>query len=292
MTFAGVFTPVPTPFGADGQLDTARLRAAFAQWVASPITGFVVLGSTGEAVLLDEMESDRVVVAAREVVPSGRPFIVGTGRESTAASVKAAKRAGEFGADAVLVRTPGFFKPQMTAEAFRRHYTTVADASPVPVLLYNYTALTGVTLEPDVVAALAAHPNIVGMKESGSDMARMVALLSAVPEGFSVLAGSGSVFHPALKAGASGGILAIGALVPDACVRLYELARAGKHDEAQALQDQLMPVARLGSSLGVPGLKAALNMLGCDVGFPRAPLLPLDEASAAEFERVLALCRQ
>lgn len=282
MILSGVFAPVPTPFDADGALDTAQLRAAFSWWVASPLAGFVVLGSTGEAVLIDEVEADRVVVTARESIPAGRPFIVGTGRESTRAAVRAAKRAGEFGADAVLVRTPGFFKPQMTADAFVRHYTEVADASPVPVLLYNFTALTGVSLTPAVVARLAEHPNIVGIKESGGDVAHISDLVTGTPEGFIVLAGSAATFYPSLCVGVDGGILALGCVAPEACVRLFELARSGRHDEARALQQQLLPLARLlGSTHGVPGLKAAMALVGHDVGVPRLPLLPLAEPASA-----------
>src|SRR5438552_5253884 len=179
MAITGVFAPIPTPFDEQDRVDTNRLRAALARWVAGPLTGIVVLGSNGEAALMDDFEADQVIVAAREAVPSGRPFIVGTGRESTQAAVRAARRAAEHGADAVLVRTPGFFKPQMTADAFVRHYTAVAEASPVPVILYNFTALTGVTLQPAAVAKLAAHPNIVGMKESGGDAGQIADLVAA-----------------------------------------------------------------------------------------------------------------
>src|SRR5204863_6521963 len=198
MDLAGVFAPIPTPFDEQDRVDTNRLRAALERWITRPITGFVVLGSNGEAALMDDFESDRVIVAAREVVPRGRPFIVGTGRESTQAAVRAAKRAAEHGADAVLVRTPGFFKNQMTTEAFVRHYTAVADASPVPVLLYNFTALTGVNLLPAAVHQLATHPNIIGMKESGGDVAQVADLVSLTPDDFNVLAGSAPTFYAAL----------------------------------------------------------------------------------------------
>lgn len=288
MRLSGVLTPVPTPFDRDDRLDTARLRAAFVRWVASPLTGFVVLGSNGEAVLLDEVESDRVVAAARESVPAGRPLIVGAGRESTQATVRAAKRAGELGADAVLVRTPGFFKPQMTTDAFVRHYTAVADESPVPVLLYNFTAMTGVTLQAAAVTSLASHPNIVGIKESGGDVAQIADLVAATPDSFTVLAGSAATFHAALTVGASGGILAIGCVVPEACVQLYELSNQGRHDEARALQRRLLPLARLlGSTHGVPGLKAASHLIGCDVGFPRPPLQPLPESAVGAIRDAL-----
>src|SRR5207253_9445451 len=122
--------------------------------------------------------------AGRGAVPRVRVLIVGTGREATQAAVKASKRAAEHGADYVLVRTPGFFKTQMTTDAFVRHYTAVADASPVPVLLYNFTALTGVNLLPPAVARLATHPNIIGMKESGGDIAQIADLVSGTPAGF------------------------------------------------------------------------------------------------------------
>jgi 4-hydroxy-2-oxoglutarate aldolase len=289
MDLAGVFAPIPTPFDEQDRVDTNRLRAALERWVARPLTGFIVLGSNGEAVLMDDFEADRVIVAAREAVPRGRPFIVGTGRESTQAAVRAAKRAAEHGADAVLVRTPGFFKTQMTTDAFVRHYTAVADASPVPVLLYNFTALTGVNLLPAAVTRLAAHPNIAGMKESGGDVAQIADLVSGAPKDFSVLAGSTATFYASLCAGAVGGILAPSCVVPDAVMRLFELTRAGRHADAVALQRELVPLARLlGPTYGVPGLKAALNLMGYDVGVPRPPLAPAPEEAVAALREAVA----
>src|SRR5262245_55332211 len=262
MKLAGVFAPIPTPFDERDQVDTTRLTKALARWVARPITGFIVLGSNGEAVLMDDFEADRVIVTAREAVPRGRPFIVGTGRESTQAAIRACKRAAEHGADAVLVRTPGFFKNQMTTDVFVRHYTAVADASPVPILLYNFTALTGVNLLPAAVWRLAVHPNIIGMKESGGDTAEVADLVSGSPAHFQVLAGTTSTFYAALCVGAKCGILAPASVVPEACLRLFELARDGRHEEAVTLQRQLMPLARLLGTHGVPGLKADLNVIG------------------------------
>src|SRR5262244_2187040 len=188
MNLSGVLAPIPTPFDERDRVDTARLKKALAKWAARPLHGFVVLGSNGEAVLLDDFESDQAIVAAREAVPRDKRFIVGTGRESTQATIKATKRAAEHGADAVLVRTPGFFKTQMTNDAFVRHYTAVADASPVPVLLYNFTALTGVNLLPAAVERLGPHPNIVGMKESGGDIAQIAEVIANTPAGFQMLA--------------------------------------------------------------------------------------------------------
>jgi 4-hydroxy-2-oxoglutarate aldolase len=289
MDLTGVFAPLPTPFDDRGQVDTVRLRAALPRWIQSPLAGFVVLGSNGEVGLMDDDECDRVVETARGVVPAARPLIVGAGRESTHATVRATKRAADLGADAVLVRTPSFFKPQMTHEAFVRHYTAVADASPVPVLLYNFTAATGVNLLPATVASLAQHPNIVGLKESGSDIGQISDLVAMTPASFRVLSGSGTVFYAALCAGVAGGILAVSGLLPDGSVRLFELVRHGRHEEARALQQALAPLARLVSTgYGVPGLKAALRLTGCDVGLPRPPLVPAPEAARIALQQALA----
>jgi dihydrodipicolinate synthase/N-acetylneuraminate lyase len=289
MNLAGVFAPIPTPFDDQDAVDTKRLRAALTRWIARPLTGFVVLGSNGEAALMDDFEADRVIVAAREAIPRDRPFIVGTGRESTQAAVRAAKRAAEHGADAVLVRTPAFFKTQMTTDAFVRHFTVVADASPVPVLLYNFTAVTGVNLLPAAVTRLAPHPNIIGMKESNADIAQIADLVSGSPADFQVLAGTTSTFYAALCVGAVGGILAPACVIPDACVRLFELAREGRHAEAVQLQRELVPLARLlGQAYGVPGLKAALNLIGYDVGVPRPPLQPAPGAASDALREAIA----
>ena len=166
-------------------------------------------GAGREAAQLDDSECDRIVDIVRAQMPAGRPLIAGTGRESTRATIAATRRAAAAGVDAVLVRTPSFFKSQMTTDVFVRHYTEVADASPVPVLLYNVSMFTGVNLQPDAVERLAVHPNIVGIKESGSDIAQIAELVGRTPEDFTVLAGSATTFVHALCAGCDGAILAL-----------------------------------------------------------------------------------
>jgi len=271
--FAGLFTPIATPFRADDSLDEAALRANVDKWMTTPLTGLVVLGSNGEAAQLDDDEADRIVAIVREGVPHGRPLIAGTGRESTKATIAATRRAAAAGVDAALVRTPSFFKPQMTSDAFVRHYTDVADASPIPVLLYNVSMYTGVNLLPDAVERLATHPNIVGMKESGGDLAQIAEFVSRTPDDFTVLAGSATTFMLALCTGCDGGILALASLVPDHCSQMISLVREHRLDEARALQRRLLPLARsVGSSYGVSGLKAALDLIGYVGGVPRPPL--------------------
>ncbi|MGE0451255.1 MAG: dihydrodipicolinate synthase family protein [Vicinamibacterales bacterium] len=288
MRLAGVLAPLPTPFDEQGDVDVRRLRAALARWVDSRLDGFVALGTTGEAGLLNEEESSRVIAETRALVPVGRTLLVGTARESTRQTVEATRRASALGADAALVRTPSAFAALMTAPVLERFYTEVADASPIPVFLYNFTAATGVTLTPDLVGRLADHPNIVGMKESGADVARIAELIAAVPDDFSVMAGSATTFYAAACAGASGGILALACVIPNVCARLYDLVRQGRHDDARAFQRRIAPLARLVTSeLGVPGVKAALALVGVDAGLPRLPLTPVPDTAAAAIRRAL-----
>ena len=274
--FTGVFTPIATPFLADGTIDEKGARGNVARWLTTPLTGLVVLGSNGEAPQLDDAEADRMLDIVRSEMPRQRPMIAGTGRESTRATVAATRRAAAAGADAVLVRTPSFFKPQMNADAFERYYLEVADASPVPVLLYNVTVYTGVNLAPDVVAKLAEHRNIVGIKESGSDIGQVAEYVSRTPDDFTVLAGSAATFVHALCAGCDGGVLALAALAPREVVRLVALVAERRLEDAHALQRRLMPLARaVGAQHGVPGLKAALELMGFAAGPPRPPLMPV-----------------
>jgi 4-hydroxy-2-oxoglutarate aldolase len=272
----GILTPIVTPFDAAGAIDEAGLRRNVAQWMQTSLTGLVVLGSNGEATHLDDGEADRVTAIVREGVPAGRLLVAGTGRESTQATVAATRRAALLGVDAVLVRTPSFFKPQMTSDALVRHYSLVADASPVPVLLYNVTMYTGVNLLPDAVERLARHANIAGMKESGGDLGQIAECIARTPDDFVVLAGSATTLFPAFCAGCDGAVVAVASLVPELCTTLLALVRQGRVAEARALQRRLLPLAKLvGRAHGVPGLKAALNLMGFAGGSPRLPLLPV-----------------
>lgn len=274
--FEGVFTPIITPFRSDDTIDEEGMRRNVARWMTTPLTGLVVLGSNGEAPQLEDAEADWVIDIVRSEVPRNRPLIAGSGRESTKATIAATRRAAAAGVDAALVRTPSFFKSQMTTEVFVRHYAEVADASPIPVLLYNVTMFTGVNLAPEAVATLASHPNIVGMKESGSDIGLIAEYIARTPDDFTVLAGSAATLFHALCAGCDGAILALAALVPREIVSMEALVDEERLDEARVLQHRLMPLARsVGALHGVPGLKAALELTGFAAGPPRPPLRPV-----------------
>jgi 4-hydroxy-2-oxoglutarate aldolase len=287
---AGIFAPIPTPFdAATGDVDVRALASNVRRWMGTGLSGLLALGSNGEAPLLDEGESDRVVAAVREAMPSGRPLLVGTGRESTRATIDASVRAARLGADAVLVRAPSYYKGPMTPAALTAHFTAVADASPVPVLLYNLPGMTGFSLTPALVEGLARHPRIAGVKETSTDLERLSLFAAIDPDRFTVLCGSAPVLFPALAAGAAGGILAVANLLPDACSEIVNLTRAGRFDDARARQRRLVRLAQAVTTVhGIAGLKAALDWLGYVGGPVRAPLLPLSADGRREIEAELA----
>jgi dihydrodipicolinate synthase/N-acetylneuraminate lyase len=286
--FSGIYTPVVTPFDASGEIDAQGLARNIDRYIASPLTGIIVLGSNGEAPQLEDEEADRAIAIVRDRVPSGRPLLAGTGRESTRATIAACKRAARLNVDAVMVRTPSFYKNLMTTDAFVRHYTEVADASPVPVILYNVTMYTGVNLLPDAVEKLSEHHNIVGIKDSGNDMVHFGDYIARAKPGFVVLVGAAPSLLTATAIGAHGAVLALAGLVPALCVELVEHVKSGRIAQARDLQRKLMPIARsIGPVWAVPGLKAALDLLGMAGGIPRPPLRPVPSTAVDTMRRQL-----
>lgn len=286
----GVIPPLVTPFRPDGSLDLAAFEHNCDAAVEAGVTGLLVLGSNGEAVSLETSEKLELVRAARR-----RPgtLLAGTGLASTRATIDLTRRAAEAGADAALVLTPYYFRSSMSVEALRRHYEAVAEASPIPVLLYSMPAATGLAVSPELVAALASHPRIAGMKDSGGDLDLMGRLLAAGGEGFEVACGSAPVFYPALCLGAAAGILAVACCAPRACLALHAAWQRGDHDEARRWQRLLGPLAQAVTRRhGVPGLKAAMDAAGLRGGLPRAPLLPVGDAERREIEGLVAALDQ
>jgi len=286
--FNGVFPPIPTSFGPDGQLDLDALRANIARWNEAGLAGYVALGSNGEAPLLDADESTAVIRAVREAMAPGMTLIAGAGRESTRDTIRACRAAAEGGAEAVLVITPGYYKGAMTGDALRRHFEAVADASPIPVLVYNMPANTGVNIPVSTVAELAGHPNVAGIKDSAGNIDQLSAIVRSTPDGFEVMVGNTGAFLPGMLLGATGGILALANVAPGQTVALYQAARAGRWDEARALHDRLVPVGNAVTRIyGVPGLKAALDLLGYAGGQPRPPLLPAPPEAVNDVRQTL-----
>jgi len=289
----GVFLPIPTPFDSAGEIDFNALRANIAKWNGTGIGGYVILGSTGERVHLDEREYLEVIATAGKEVATdegGLAFIVGAGQQSTRGTVNEIKRVcAAVQVDAVLVLTPHFYRASITQQALVDHYRAVADESAVPVILYSMPALTGIKIEPETVALLSEHKNIIGIKDSSADVEGLKETVRLVQKDFAVLTGNGTVFEPALRAAACGGILAVGCVAPAICLAIFRAVKAGETDRAAMLQAKLSPLAAaVTTRFGIGGLKAALEMRGFVGGAVRAPLRAPDEAAREEIRRCLA----
>lgn len=275
MTVEGVYLPVTTTFDpATGELDLDGFARNLAAWAAHPIAGVLIAGSTGEAPLLDDAELTALVERARETVGDRLQVLAGTGAESTRATIRLSRQAASAGAVAVLVRPPAYFRGQMTPEALRLHFLEVADAVPVPVILYHVPKFVPVGLEPDLVGELASHANIVAIKDSSGDVHNLGALCAACGDRARVLVGAGTHLYPGLEIGAAGGIVGVGLLAPGATSSLFEAWRSGRAAEAGRLQERIGPLhKRVVGGTGVPGIKHGLDLIGMVGGPPRPPLV-------------------
>jgi 4-hydroxy-2-oxoglutarate aldolase len=285
---SGVLLPTTTPFAASDELDLRALAVNLDKWSSTNIAGYVFLGSTGERVHLDEAEYLRVIEYAREHVSADRAFIVGAGQQSTLGTIKEIARAAAAGADAVLVITPNYYRSAITQDTLISFYQAVADAAIVPVLLYSMPALTGIRIEPETVAQLTEHPNIIGVKDSSNDVASFKQTVDLCPAEFAVMTGNGTVFLDALEAGATGAILAVGCVAPELCVEIFRSFKAGELERARTLQNKLTPLATaVTTRFGIGGLKAALDLAGYRGGEVRAPLQPPGDEARAEIALLL-----
>jgi 4-hydroxy-2-oxoglutarate aldolase len=285
----GVLAPVTTPFAArTGEIDGAAFQANLMKHLQSGLAGVVVSGSNGEAPLLDEDERLQLVEMARAVVPRDRWLLAGTGAESTRAAVRLARGAAERGADALLVVAPHYFGASaMSAEALITHFRRIADESPVPVVLYNIPKYMHFMLSPHLVSDLAVHGNVLGIKDSSGDISLVSTYLSARSDTFSVLLGSAQLLTEGVVMGADGGILAVSMIAPALTLGVYDAAKRGDPSGA-ALQARLSPLGRdIVGTMGVPGVKAALDLIGLKGGDPRPPLLPLGHEATMHVRTLL-----
>jgi len=284
----GILLPTTTPFDSSQNVDLDGLRANLEKWSTTGITGVVLLGSTGERVHLDEQEYVELIEAARRTVSSNHAFIVGAGQQSTRATISEINRAAAAGADAVLVITPSFYRSAITQETLVKHYTELADISPVPVILYSMPALTGIKIEPATIARLSDHQNIIGVKDSSNDVEGFKQTVDLCPREFAVMTGNGTILLDALRAGATGAILAVGCAVPEMCVEIMRAFREGEDQRAGFLQSKLTPLATaVTTKYGIGGLKTALDMNGYAGGNVRAPLRAADATAKAEITQLL-----
>ena len=306
----GIYPPLPTFFDAREELDLTTFQAHIARLAKSGITGFVVMGSNGEAVHLSSDERAEVIAAAREAAGNEALIIAGCGEQSTRATARNCELAARRGADVALVLPPFYYKSRMDGRALLAHYRSVADNSPLPLVIYNMPANTaGVDLDAAIIVTLAGHPNIIGVKDSAGNMAKLAQIVSmtrtegdaSVPtprpphprpyvgaSGFSVFAGSAGYLLPALVVGGVGAVAALANIFPREVCGVLDLFEAGRLEEARRLQARLVAAnTAVTATYSVAGLKAALELTAGYGGTPRSPLHPLTEEERILLARIL-----
>lgn len=288
LSLSGIFAPLATTFAANGEVDTAAFGHNVQAHIDAGLSGVVIAGSTGEAALLDESERSSLVEVARGILPKTKMLIVGAGAESTRYAIRLSRNAAARGADAVLVVAPHYYSTSMTAEVLLRHYRAVADASPVPVILYNIPKYMHFALPPQVVAELAKHQNIVGIKDSSGNKEILGGFIEARSATFSVISGSGALLQHALGLGATGGILGVSLFAPSLALEVFSAMKRGDSAAATPAQERLTPLhTRIVAELGVAGVKAALDAIGLHGGPLRSPLQALGPVERREISTLL-----
>ena len=284
----GIYPPLPTSFDSSEQLDTGRMKANIRALSRYDLAGFLVLGSNGEMVNLTDQERVQVYGDTREAIPSNKRMLAGTGCQSTRQTIALTRQAAEAGADAALVLNPSYYKGLMTPQALRDHYFAVADASPIPVIIYNMPANTGLDMDADTITAIAAHENIIGLKDSGGNITKMGLIGKQTEPDFQILSGSAGFLLPALSVGAIGGILALANIAPEHCLKIY---RSFLQGDMEAARENQINIIELNTAVtrkwGVPALKAAMDQLGLYGGPSRKPLLPADESVKQQLTALL-----
>ena len=286
----GIYPPLPTFFDENEDLDLATLRRHMQALNQTGIAGYVVMGSNGEAVHLSSDERAQVIETAREVAGPDVPILAGCGEQSTRATIANCQQAARYGADAALVLPAFYFRSRMNNAALLAHYRAIADSSPLPVIIYNMPAnAAGIDLDVATICALAEHQNIIGVKDSSGNMAKLAQVVAATsPSRFRAFAGSAGYLLPALAVGAAGAVAALANIFPREVCRVQELFRAGQLEEARILQARLAPAnTAVTATYNVPGLKAALELILGYGGHPRSPLLPLSEQERTQLAAIL-----
>jgi len=287
----GVYAALTTPFVGD-EVSTDKIRENVQKLNRTGLAGYLVLGSTGESVSLTDGEALRLVEAVVEAAAPGKKVLVGTARESTKGTIDFTNSLTGRCIAAALVRPPSYFKSKMTREALKTHFLAVAEASKLPVLIYNIPQNTGISLEPQLVIDLAPHPNIAGLKESSGNLAFLGEVVRQLPADFHYFLGSGHVVYPGLEMGADGAILAVANAAPELCADIFRLFKAGKKDEARRLQLDLVPLSKaLVEVYGIAGLKYALDLRGYYGGPARLPLLPIEYKAKLDIAALLKEAR-
>jgi 4-hydroxy-2-oxoglutarate aldolase len=289
MELQGIIPALTTPFDAQGALALDRLRENVEAYNRTGLSGYLAAGSTGESVLLDRAEFEKVLATVADAAAPGRILIAGAGVDSTTETISRTLAAEKLGYHFALVCTPYFFKPMMSAEILAEHYRRVADASRIPILLYSVPQFTGVAIEADLAARLAEHPNIAGMKDSSGNVDRIGEILARVPAAFQLMTGAATTVFPSMQLGAKGAILGLADFLPEICVALHDAVVAGDHGMSLELQRRILQAShRIVGAGGIAGVKYAMDCRGYYGGPVRRPLLAIKEAQKKEIKSLIA----
>jgi 4-hydroxy-2-oxoglutarate aldolase len=272
---SGIFPALTTPF-ENGAVSVSKLKANIEKYNRFDLAGYVVLGSTGEGIMMSERDGLEAIETVCAAAAKGRVVIAGTGASSTRETIEFTHKAAAAGAQYGLVVTPFYYKAQMTAQVLETYFRTVADKCTIPIIMYNVPKFTGLDFPLQTVFALADHPNIAGLKDSSGNISFVSEILKGSPRAFTLLQGHGSALLSALMLGAKGGILALSNIAPAETVEIFRLAQAGKYDEAKAIQMRVLTVnQRIVGGYGIPGIKCAIDLLGYAGGDLCPPLQPV-----------------
>jgi 4-hydroxy-2-oxoglutarate aldolase len=282
----GIFPPVTTPFDYDGNIYKAKVRYNVERWNKVGLSGYVVCGSTGESVYLTFDEKIQLFEWVAEAAASDKLLIAGTGVESVRETVALTNRAAEIGYKAAMVRTPHYYKNLLNNVAAQHlYFSSVADQSKIPIMIYNWPQATGLDIDPEAVARLSEHPNIIAIKESSGNLEKVLRMLREVKEGFQVLVGSAPTLWPSLQVGAVGAVLAYANAAPYSTIAIWEAHRTREDKAGLDWQQRIGHAAHLVTAkYGIPGLKFAMDLNGYYGGPCRLPLSPPSPAAKAEIE--------
>ena len=284
----GIYAPIATPFGADGEIDFGKYAENLAKFSKTGLAGITVLGSNGEFPLLSRSEKIALVAAVRKGLSSDKSVLAGTGCESLKETIELTKEAANVGADVALIINSSYYKRDMNEPALEKFYIALADVSPIPIMIYNMPGNTGINLSSSLVVKLSSHPNIVGVKDSGGNIVQISEIIAGVPEDFPVFAGSGSYLFATTVLGGKGGTLAAANVAPDLCAEMYSLCLKKEYEKARRIQLDLLELnACVTARYGIGGMKAAMDLAGFYGGKPRLPIQPASDATVAAIRAVV-----
>ena len=284
----GVIPPMITPFKENGDVDYDRFARNIERWNEDRLSGYLVLGSNSETAYLNEQEKLKLIELTVKTAKKDRLILAGTGVESARETIALTNRAADMGVHGALILTPSYYFAKMNDEAQITFFSTVADQTKIPVLIYNVTPFTHINISAYAVSVLSRHPNIIGMKDSTGNIPQLVSFQRVMAESFNLMVGTVSAWYPALALGVKAGIFALANCAPNECALVQEAFDQGDLAKARETYVRIFPVnAAVTATYGISGLKYACDLLGYQGGFVRNPLLPLKPQEKEKIQEII-----